>query len=1272
MTVKDDANVTAVVYTAVIGLVFIAVLFICHYLNKLFDTSETVEENENDDEDQTVNNTDDEEAKEQNDQPSTSKKVSIDDQDEITKSVADLMALSAMDRQRLRFYSQSQESFGALSAQVASGSQLKVVEVGEVIEPDNCIKAIGDSSQALEEEKNDLESTYWKDLMWQPHDPRVAPGNHGPHLRARRPPDVGLRAESFQTRSSFHIPEDYERSGDAGKKVYSANDMKVQSTGDMKDIIREGKSLLSTDSESFEVERNRTDTSESLLTSTSRKVEPKKDFSKIMSEPQLTDDHKTPSNQPVKPKRVRLKIDDKVLSDNDAVMTSRPAVLACQPHSRSSDLPTSSFELDHQLIIQEVEEEIDAPSPLIQAKKISDCTVVSESDSLGTSGALGLKCASSSSFSSADDKSPKVSLRETYAEDPGIQKQSSGSPVVYIPETLVNSLPPEKARQFLDENDQQGPSTSDAVAISTRRSSRPRAVNTSKFLNVMTDGRLDVNSAVMNDHNDTTPGSVHYFEDEAGNWVMYQFAETPESQVNESEKERSSTEVLSSNELQESDYDMPSASAGIRFRGPFAQNPEIREASLPSVYSEFSEPEESGSQFVSMQNFGATRRGFRNILRVQSNYSDSDAVDLDAIRRPLAEMGLIDALNTSSAIREFLMERAPRVNHITSTAQTKPKYRLFISKAKSLSMVVNFNRQQLSTLLDVRQHWIENFITVLLAMMVAFLGFKLISSEIYHDLLLFALCFVIASAQYSLVKSVQPDAASPMHGYNRVIVFSRALYFCLFAGILLAVRSYLPCNPNSAANFSLYSMQFNSCLSLETADFLLTWLIVLLPIIFLFGLLPQCTTFVLFSLEQIDVHILGGTAKSSLISSVFSFISSSVTVTLLSFLAMWAIDHVKKDNPFLFSFYCSMLPPVSYFLSRIPSDPTFFADLFRQRSKGAPESESQELPRTLKRIFGQRLQNSVFICPVLFIFFFALHISKIFCEPIMSADVLNILMFIAGAIGYLTSYFLPQLRKRLPWLYFDKPFLPLKAELNRNSDFSLQQAKVMIHEYVQIWVQILEKYLLNTSVIIAITTKGLPQLTESYGLVFGSFLGTVFALKLMRFNYCALSRMYQVILLGAILFGHDLKKYSEVPLMDFFVVTLIIPKGIEVFKKLQFVFTYVAPWQIPWGSTFHAFAQPVSIPHSGLLFTQAFISSLLSAPLSPFMGSAMFIMSYPRPIKFWEKDYKTKRQDVTNRRLALHLDPSPVGDEDDSLNSIYYEHLARSLQIYLAGNFLCS
>ncbi len=40
---------------------------------------------------------------------------------------------------------------------------------------------------------------------------------------------------------------------------------------------------------------------------------------------------------------------------------------------------------------------------------------------------------------------------------------------------------------------------------------------------------------------------------------------------------------------------------------------------------------------------------------------------------------------------------------------------------------------------------------------------------------------------------------------------------------------------------------------------------------------------------------------------------------------------------------------------------------------------------------------------------------------------------------------------------------------------------------------------------------------------------------------------------------------------------------------------------------------------------EVFFSSLISSPLYPFIGSAFFLFSYGRPIKFWERDYKTNR-----------------------------------------------
>lgn len=53
-----------------------------------------------------------------------------------------------------------------------------------------------------------------------------------------------------------------------------------------------------------------------------------------------------------------------------------------------------------------------------------------------------------------------------------------------------------------------------------------------------------------------------------------------------------------------------------------------------------------------------------------------------------------------------------------------------------------------------------------------------------------------------------------------------------------------------------------------------------------------------------------------------------------------------------------------------------------------------------------------------------------------------------------------------------------------------------------------------------------------------------------------------------------LKCLLSIPLTAF----PFFPQLWELLYKLQFVYTYVAPWQITWGSAFHAFAQPFAVP----------------------------------------------------------------------------------------------
>lgn len=58
-------------------------------------------------------------------------------------------------------------------------------------------------------------------------------------------------------------------------------------------------------------------------------------------------------------------------------------------------------------------------------------------------------------------------------------------------------------------------------------------------------------------------------------------------------------------------------------------------------------------------------------------------------------------------------------------------------------------------------------------------------------------------------------------------------------------------------------------------------------------------------------------------------------------------------------------------------------------------------------------------------------------------------------------------------------------------------------------------------------------------------------------------------------------------------------------------------------------------PDSAMLFVQAVVSAVFSTPLNPFLGSAIFITSYVRPVKFWERDYKYEEHSACLNLLTL-------------------------------------
>ncbi|XP_049753907.1 pecanex-like protein 1 isoform X5 [Elephas maximus indicus] len=684
---------------------------------------------------------------------------------------------------------------------------------------------------------------------------------------------------------------------------------------------------------------------------------------------------------------------------------------------------------------------------------------------------------------------------------------------------------------------------------------------------------------------------------------------------------------------------------------------------------------ETGGCDMSLVNFEPAARRTSNICDTDSHVSSSTSVRFyphDVIRlnrlltidTDLLEQQDIDLSPDLAATYGPTEEAAQKVKHY---------YRFWI--LPQLWIGINFDRLTLLALFDRNREILENGLAVILAILVAFLGSILLIQGFFRDIWVFQFCLVIASCHYSLLKSVQPDSSSPRHGHNRIIAYSRPVYFCLCCG-LIWLLDYGSRNITTT-KFKLYGITFTNPLVLISARDLVIVFTLCFPIVFFIGLLPQVNTFVMYLCEQLDIHIFGGNATTSLLAALYSFICSIVAVALLYGLCYGALKDSWDGQhiPVLFSIFCGLLVAVAYHLSRQSSDPSVLFSLvqskiFPKTEEKNPEDPLSEvkdpLPEKLRNSVSERLQSDLVVCIVIGVLYFAIHVSTVF--TVLQPALKYVLYALVGFVGFLTHYVLPQVRKQLPWHCFSHPLL---KTVEYNQYEVRNAATVMWFEKLHVWLLFVEKNIIYPLIVLNELSSSAETIASPKKLdtELGALMITIAGLKLLRSSFSSPTYQYVTVIFTVLFFKFDYEAFSETMLLDLFFMSILFNKLWELLYKLQFVYTYIAPWQITWGSAFHAFAQPFAVPHSAMLFVQAAVSAFFSTPLNPFLGSAIFITSYVRPVKFWERDYNTKRVDHSNTRLASQLDRNP-GSDDNNLNSIFYEHLTRSLQHSLCGDLL--
>uniref|UniRef100_A0A8C6X3H4 Pecanex-like protein n=1 Tax=Naja naja TaxID=35670 RepID=A0A8C6X3H4_NAJNA len=580
-----------------------------------------------------------------------------------------------------------------------------------------------------------------------------------------------------------------------------------------------------------------------------------------------------------------------------------------------------------------------------------------------------------------------------------------------------------------------------------------------------------------------------------------------------------------------------------------------------------------------------------------------------------------------------------------------------------------YDRLTLLALLDRTEDVKENVLAVLLVILVSFLGFLIMNQGFCKDIWVLLFCLIMASCQYSLLKSVQPDPASPIHGHNQVIIYSRPIYFSILCGLILLLDA-----GSKTRNSFIYTV-YDLKISPESFEVIRDHVIGFLycfPVISLLGLFPQINTFCIYILEQIDILAFGGSAVVGMCSSLYSISRSCIAVIILytfCFNAVkepWDAEHI----PALFSAFCGLLVALSYHLSRQSSDPSvlvslihckYFPHLVKQHFE---EPRVDPLPEKMRESVREILRSDLVVCCVAAVLSFAVSASTVFLSL---GELLSLVLFIfAWTVGFITHYIIPQLRKHHPWMWISHPILKNKEYRQREVSAA---AHLMWFERLYVWFQCFEKYILYPAIILNSLTNDAFLISKNKMITSycDIFLITIAGMKLLRSSFCNPIHQFVTLSFTFIFFKFDCKGFSDNFLFNFFIMSIVFNKLWDLLQKLQFIMTYIAPWQIAWGSSFHVFAQ-LFFSDSAMLFCQTLATAIFSTPLSPFLGSVIFLTSYARPVKFWERNYNTKRADHSNTRLVLQIEKD--AGNDDNLNSIFYEHLTRSLQETLCGDLI--
>jgi hypothetical protein len=497
---------------------------------------------------------------------------------------------------------------------------------------------------------------------------------------------------------------------------------------------------------------------------------------------------------------------------------------------------------------------------------------------------------------------------------------------------------------------------------------------------------------------------------------------------------------------------------------------------------------------------------------------------------------------------------------------------------------------RLGQLLDRNKYpAVEGPLVAVLAATTSIVGFELV--PLYSPAGVVLVWYVVAAAQYSLLKSPQSDPGSALLG-ERGLAFARAVHFIMLGSLAIGADAVVQQETIYAQNSTpaLYGRLLDQdAIVLVLRDFLL-YSVLALPFIWLFGQLPTWLRAMFHHiLEQCDVLVFGGGGSVNVMGALWRLFSSILVLAICSGVCYAALDldsDHRGTRSGLFAVFCGLVTATSFLLSRLPSDVAVLVGALRQWSCCVPDEKDgdgeviktvgSEMIHRKRTLFSRRLSWDGCFSVLLGLTATVLHLVGFF--TISNPKFETVVQILTVTVGCSVHYIIPELRQQYPWQAFRRPIMKEPTTQGHEHRVSV----------VSRWGKLAEAYVLWPTVILTAAATNGAAMVDRFGRGPTAVILSLFALTSMRKGFSGHILLWSSLLVAVLFFTYDLGGVTEGLPMDMLLTMLIVTKLRGLWLRLGFAFTYVVPWNtkdIQEAST--VIVYPLQFPY-GARFRQKF------------------------------------------------------------------------------------